>query len=274
MKVADSVLRPPAVAGRFYPNNPAELAQQIAAFMANAEETPRQAIACVVPHAGYRYSGHVAGAVYARLKLPRRFLLLGPRHFPRGKAQAIVSEGAWQTPLGRAGIDSELARELTRADPLLCEDAVAHQAEHALEVQLPFLQHLGGEFRFVPIALGPTDYVQLESLGQTMAEVLRQQPDPVLLIASSDMNHYESDEVTRRKDGLALERILDLDARGLFDTVRRESISMCGIGPVVSVLTAARLLGATRATLVRYATSGDINGDHAAVVGYAGVIVE
>ncbi len=274
MKVANSVLRPPAVAGRFYPNNPAELAQQIAAFMAAAEGKPRPAIACLVPHAGYRYSGHVAGAVYGRLKLPRRFLLLGPRHFPRGKAQAIVSEGAWQTPLGPVEIDSELARELTHAHPSLCEDEVAHQAEHALEVQLPFLQHLGGEFRFVPIALGPTDCVQLESLGQTMAEVLRQQPDPVLMIASSDMNHYESDEVTRRKDRLALECILDLDGRGLFDTVRRESISMCGFGPVVSVLTAARLLGATRATLVRYATSGDINGDRAEVVGYAGVIVE
>jgi MEMO1 family protein len=272
--VADSVLRLPAVAGRFYPDDPAELARQIAAFAPSPEEPPRQAIACVVPHAGYRYSGHVAGAVYARLKLPRRFLLLGPRHFPRGKAQAILSEGAWQTPLGRTEIDSELARELRAVYPGLCEDGVAHQAEHALEVQLPFLQYLSGDFRFVPIALGTTDYVQLESLGHAMAEVLRQQADSVLMIASSDMNHYESDEITRRKDHLALERVLELDARGLFDTVRREGITMCGFGPAVSVLTAARLLGATRATLVRYATSGDITGDRQEVVGYAGVIVE
>lgn len=228
----------------------------------------------MVPHAGYRYSGHVAGAVYARLKLPRRFLLLGPRHFPRGKAQAILSEGAWQTPLGRAEIDSDLARKIKGASPELCEDAVAHQTEHALEVQLPFLQYMSRDFRFVPIALGPTDYARLESLGQAIADVLRRQAEPVLMIASSDMNHYESDRVTRRKDRMALERILELDARGLFDTVHDENISMCGAGPVFSVLTAARLLGATRATLVSYATSGDITGDHEEVVGYAGVIVD
>lgn len=274
MKVAESVLRQPAVAGRFYPDDPVELVHQIRAFVADVERTPHPAIACMIPHAGYRYSGHVAGAVYARLKLPRRFLLIGPRHFPRGKAQAIVSEGSWRTPLGSAEIDSDLARELTRAFPSLCEDEVAHQAEHALEVQIPFLQHLGGDFRFVPIALGPVDFVQLESLGHAMAEVLRQQSDAVLMIASSDMNHYESDEITRHKDRLALERVLELDARGLFDTVRRESISMCGFGPVVSVLTAARRLGATRATLAGYATSGDVNGDRSEVVGYAGVIVE
>jgi hypothetical protein len=216
----------------------------------------------------------VAGAVYARLKLPRRFLLLGPRHFPRGKPQAILSEGTWQTPLGQAEIDSELARDLKAAYPPLCEDGVAHETEHAVEVQLPFLQSLAGDFRFVPIALGPTEYVQLESLGHAIAEVLRRQRDPVLMIASSDMNHYESDEITRRKDGLAIERVLALDAAGLFDVVRREEISMCGFGPAVSMLTAARLLGAARTTLVRYATSGDINGDRNEVVGYAGVIVE
>jgi MEMO1 family protein len=268
------VVRPPAVAGRFYPDDPAELKRQIAGFVPSVEEPLRPALACLLPHAGYRYSGHVAGAVYARLKLPRRFLLLGPRHFPRGKPQAILSEGAWETPLGRAEIDSELARDLKGAYPDLCEDSVAHRTEHAVEVQLPFLQSLAGDFRFVPIALGPTDYVQLESLGHAMAEVLRRQRDPILMIASSDMNHYESDEITRRKDGLAIERVLALDAAGLFDVVRREKITMCGFGPAVSMLTAARLLGATRATLVRYATSGDINGDRNEVVGYAGVIVE
>ncbi len=268
------MLRPPAVAGRFYPDDPAELTRQIASFAFSAEETLRPALACLVPHAGYRYSGHVAGAVYARLKLPRRFLLLGPRHFPRGKPQAILSEGAWETPLGQAEIDSELASDLKSAYPQLCEDGLAHETEHAIEVQLPFLQSLAGDFRFVPIALGPTDYALLESLGHAIADVLRRQRDPVLMIASSDMNHYESDEITRRKDGLAIERVLALDAAGLFEVVRREAISMCGFGPAVSMLTAARLLGATRATLVRYATSGDINGDRNEVVGYAGVIVE
>jgi MEMO1 family protein len=268
------VLRPPAVAGRFYPDDPAELTRQIATYAPASEEPTRRAIACVVPHAGYRYCGRVAGAVYARLKLPQRFLLLGPRHFPRGKPQAILSEGAWETPLGRAEIDSALAAEIKKAYPSLCEDAAAHQTEHSLEVHIPFLQSLAGNFRFVPIVLGPIDYVQLESLGHAMAEVLRRQSKPALMIASSDMNHYESDEITRRKDGLALERVLDLDARGLFDVVGREKISMCGLGPAVSVLIAARLLGAIRGKLVGYATSGDVNGDRSEVVGYAGVIVE
>ena len=270
------MVRLPAVAGRFYSNQVKELSQQVESFCAPpVGEARRRAIACLVPHAGYRFSGHVAGAVYARLELPRRFLLLGPRHYPRGQAQAILSDGAWQTPLGRAEIDAELAAELKRACGALVEDEVAHRDEHALEVQLPFLQTLVGEFRFVPIALGTVDFAALESLGNAVAQVVARQSEPVLIIASSDMNHYESDEITRRKDGQALERLLALDARGLYETVRRESISMCGYGPAVSMLIAARLLGPLRrAELIRYATSGDINGDRSEVVGYAGVIVE
>jgi AmmeMemoRadiSam system protein B len=215
----------------------------------------------------------VAGAVYARLELPRRFILIGPRHYPRGAAQAILSEGAWQTPLGRAEVDAALAAELKRACPALAEDAAAHATEHALEVQLPFLQVLAGEFSFVPIALGTVHYPSLEALGEALAEVIARQKEPVLIIASSDMNHYESDEITRRKDGLTIDRILALDPNGLYETVRHESVSMCGYGPAVSTLSAARRLGARRADLVRYATSGDITGDRDEVVGYAGIIV-
>lgn len=269
------MLRPPAVAGRFYPNDPIELKRQITEFTSIAPELPpRNAIACIVPHAGYRYSGAIAGAVYARMNLPNRFILVGPRHFPHGKAQAILTDGAWQTPLGRAEIDAELAGELASACPFLCEDEEAHQREHSLEAQLPFLQCLSNGFRFVPVVLGPTDYNLLEALGRAIADVVRRQPDSVLVIASSDMNHYESDEITRRKDAQALEAVLALDPRGLFDTVRREGITMCGYGAAVSMLTAARLLGAKRAMLERYGTSGDVNGDREEVVGYAGVIVE
>jgi AmmeMemoRadiSam system protein B len=220
------------------------------------------------------YSGHVAGAVYARLEMPQRVILIGPRHYPRGVAQAILSEGAWQTPLGLAEIDTGMAAELKRICGNLVEDEVAHRNEHALEVQLPFLQSLAADFRFVPIALGPVQYDALESLGKALAEVVAGQKEPVLIVASSDMNHYESDEITRRKDALAIERILALDAQGLHETVRREGITMCGCGPAVSALIAAKLLGAQRAELVRYATSGDISGDRDEVVGYAGIIVE
>lgn len=269
------MVRPPVVAGRFYPDQPEELSQQVKSFcVPPAGQTRRRAVACLVPHAGYRFSGHVAGAVYARLELPRRFVLIGPRHYPRGEAQAILSEGAWQTPLGRAEIDAEMAAELKHACGGLVEDDVAHRSEHALEVQLPFLQELAGEFRFVPIALGPVNFAALELLGKALAQVVARQKEPVLIVASSDMNHYESDEITRRKDGLAIERLLALDAHGLHETVRREAISMCGYGPAVSMLIAAGLLGpARRAELVRYAISGDITGDRDEVVGYAGVIV-
>jgi MEMO1 family protein len=272
------MVRQPAVAGRFYPLQPEELAQQIVKFCptsapASANDVRQRALACVVPHAGYMYSGHVAGAVYARLALPHRFILIGPRHYPRGAAQAILSEGSWQTPLGQAQIDSSLATELKRACPDLSEDAIAHRDEHAIEVQLPFLQKLAGNFRFVPIALGPLHYSALESLGRALAEVVARQTEPALLIASSDMNHYEPDDVTRRKDALAIEQMLARDAKGLHDIVRREGITMCGYGPAVAALIAANLLGAAQAELVRYATSGDINGDRDAVVGYAGVIV-
>jgi len=269
------MLRPPAVSGRFYPSQPEELSRLVNAYCALPEgAVRRRAFAVLVPHAGYRYSGHVAGSVYSRLDLPHRFILIGPRHYPRGAAQAMLSDGAWQTPLGLAKIDSELASELKQACPALVEDAVAHGTEHALEVQLPFLQHLIGDFSFVPIALGTVNYAALESLGRAVAEVMARHEEPVLIIASSDMNHYESDEITRRKDAKAIERLLALDARGLHETVRREGISMCGYGPAVSTLIAARLLGAQRAELVRYATSGDISGDRDEVVGYAGIIIE
>ena len=269
------MVRPPVVSGRFYPNQPDELSRQVASFCSVPQDSAlHRAVACIVPHAGYKYSGQVAGAVYARLELPRRFILIGPRHYPRGAVQAILSEGAWQTPLGLAEIDTGLAAELKCATSSLIEDDVAHRDEHAIEVQIPFLQQLAGEFRFVPIALGPVQYDALETLGKNMAEVVARQKDPVLIVASSDMNHYESDAVTRRKDALAIERLLALDAHGLYDTVRREGITMCGYGPAVSTLIAANLLGARRAELVRYATSGDVSGDRGEVVGYAGIIVE
>ena len=156
---------------------------------------------------------------------------------------------------------------------MLSEDADAHRAEHAAEVQLPFLQARRSEFTFVPIALGTGQFDVLETLGEAMAEVVGAQDERVLLIASSDMNHYENDAITRVKDHKAIERILALDPRGLFDVVMNEDISMCGFGPTVAMLTAAKRLGATSVELIKYATSGDVSGDRDMVVGYAGVVV-
>ena len=207
------------------------------------------------------------------LELPSRFLLLGPRHFPRGERLAILSDYDWHTPLGDAQIDVSLASELKKACPLLHEDAVAHETEHSLEVQLPFLQRLAGDFTFVPIVLGTDRFDAFEALGHAVAHVVRDAGERVLIIASSDMNHYESDAVTRVKDRRAIDMILRLEPRGLYDTVRRESISMCGYGPTVTMLVAAKDLGATEAELVLYATSGDVNNEREQVVGYAGIVV-
>jgi AmmeMemoRadiSam system protein B len=194
-----------------------------------------------------------------------------------GRALAVMSEGAWQTPLGDVPIDSELASALKQRFPALQEDSAAHRAEHAAEVELPFLLLRQRELSFVPIALGTGQFDTLEQLGKAVAEVIARQIEgqrgPVLIVASSDMNHYESDTVTRAKDHRAIERILTLDPRGLFEVVTQQNISMCGFGPAVVMLTAVRELGAKSAELVKYATSGDISGDRNMVVGYAGVVV-
>jgi AmmeMemoRadiSam system protein B len=268
------MMRRPAVAGRFYPAEAETLQRSIELCLGNPQTSQAApAIGCMVPHAGYPYSGPVAGAVYRRLNPPSRFILIGPRHYPAGQPMAILSQGAWLTPFGPVPVDAALAAELKHSCPLLREDVVAHEREHALEVQLPFLQRISGEFTFVPIALGTTVLAALEELGEAIALVVKAERDSVLIVASSDMNHYESDTLTRAKDERAIERILAMDPHGLFNAVRDHDISMCGFAAAVTMLVAARRLGATAADLVAYATSGDITGDREAVVGYAGVIV-
>ncbi|MFQ5662864.1 MAG: AmmeMemoRadiSam system protein B [Terriglobia bacterium] len=264
--------RKPAVAGRFYSARPPELLRDLERYIEVV--TPRQkARGCVVPHAGIMYSGHVAGAVYGRLELPSASIILCPNHSRYGQPLAIMSEGEWETPLGNVPIDAALANALKQACPGLEEDAEAHRFEHSLEVQLPFLQHLQRNFRFVPIAIGVGEYEPLEELGRAMAAVVADTAARPLLVASTDLNHYEPEAVNRIKDRKAIDRILALDPRGLYETVERENISMCGYGPTVAVLTATRELGAQNAELVRYATSGDVTGDRSAVVGYAGIIL-
>jgi hypothetical protein len=185
----------------------------------------------------------------------------------------MMSSGAWRTPLGTVTIDSSLAQSIRQGCHLVMDDAEAHADEHSLEVQLPFLQRQAGEFTFVPIALGVGGYAALESLGHGLAQAARRATQAVLIIASSDMNHYEPDSITRSKDQKAIDKILALDPQGLYDVLRREDISMCGYGPAIAMLTAAKDLGAQQAELVKYATSADASGDRSAVVGYAGIIV-
>jgi hypothetical protein len=211
--------------------------------------------------------------VIASVDLPQRIIVLCPNHTGKGHPLAIMSSGTWETPLGPVPIDSPLADALKKRFPLLTEDADAHRSEHAVEVELPFLQSRRPDFTFVPIALGTGKFETLETLGEAVADTVQEQDERILIVASSDMNHYENDAVTRVKDHKAIEKMLALDAHGLFDTVMKEDISMCGFGPAVVMLTASKCLGASSAELIKYATSGDVSGDRAMVVGYAGIVV-
>ena len=267
-----SIVRKPAVAGRFYPGDPNVLLRDVFGYLTKPPERVR-AIGCVVPHAGYMYSGSVAGAVFARVELPKKFIILCPNHTGMGQPLAIMSEGAWQTPLGEAVVDSKLAAELKQQFHPLQDDVYAHMAEHALEVQLPFLQAQLDEFTFVPICVGIGTYQMLSLLGDALAAVVQRQTEPVLIVASSDMNHYETDSITRKKDNKAIEQIIARSPEKLYETVQKERISMCGFGPAVAMLTAAQAMGAQNAELVKYATSADVSGDRESCVGYAGVVV-
>jgi AmmeMemoRadiSam system protein B len=267
------MLRLPAASGRFYPSNSAELTALVRQYTkVDANAAPARVKACLVPHAGYVYSGPVAGAVYARIIFPKKILILGVRHYPHGEKAAILPVGAWRTPLGDAPIDESLAEALRAACPLLREDSVAHSTEHSLEVQIPFLQTLQPGFTFVPVALGTVRFEDLVTVGEAIGRVIAASGEEILLLTTSDLNHYEDDKTTRVKDHKAIDQILALDARGLYDTCRNEAISMCGLGPTVAMLTALLTLGSTRPELVRYATSGDVSGDYSAVVGYAGML--
>src|SRR5579862_4310397 len=223
------MVREPAVAGRFYPGEKRELESNLQQLLAAAEKKSpgkQKAIACMVPHAAYFYSGAVAAEVFSQLEIPRTVLIVGPRHAPRGANLAINTQGSWRTPLGKAAIDSAFAAALVAAFPQLEEDDVAHRSEHSLEVELPFLQYLVRDLRFVPIALGTINFETLTALGHAIASVVKKMNPAPVIVASSDMNHYESDSITRKKDHQAIEKLLALDPRALYNTVRQEKITM------------------------------------------------
>ncbi len=284
-----SAVRTPAVAGRFYPGRAEELLRDIRKYTSadtsgdTSTSTGRiAAIGCVAPHAGYVYSGAVAGAVYSRLEIPEHCIVLCPNHTGRGRPLAVMASTTWQTPLGEVAADAELGTRLLRRFPTLEEDSAAHRGEHAIEVQLPFLQAQQPRLKIVPIVVGTSDFDVLCGLGEALADVIgdfqeeergESGNEKILIVASSDMNHYESAAITRAKDQKAIDCMMALDARGLWEVVMTEDISMCGFGPAVVMLAAAKLLGATSATLAKYATSGDVSGDYQSVVGYAGIIV-
>jgi len=263
-------VREAAVAGQFYPGSADALEKTVKELIGSGPAAP--AMGVVVPHAGYMYSGRVAGAVYGSVELPQTFVIIGPNHTGLGPAASIMTSGLWRLPDGDAAIETKLAEAILAGSRYLEADGRAHQYEHSIEVQLPFLQYLVGDVHFVPIALMSTNVDVCRDIGLAVAQAVKA-AGPVLVVASSDMTHYESQDQAREKDTLAIERLLALDPEGLLGTVMNRNISMCGVGPATVMLFACKELGATQARLVKYETSGDVTGDFSQVVGYAGVIV-
>jgi AmmeMemoRadiSam system protein B/AmmeMemoRadiSam system protein A len=267
------MIRQPVASGRFYPGTGEQLKALIESF-AETIEDKIDAVGVVSPHAGYIYSGSVAAATLARIEPADTYIIIGPNHTGMGKPFSIMTLGSWQTPFGDVPIDSALAQSILAKSKNLQEDRTAHQNEHAIEVQLPLLQYFKPDLKIVPITLAVATLEIYREIGAAIAQAVKEAAGKkIVIVASSDMTHYESHEAATAKDKRAIGEILKLDEEALLDRVVKERISMCGYASVVTMLTAAKILGAKSAELVRYQTSGDASGDFSAVVGYAGVIV-
>jgi len=269
--------RAPAVAGQFYKGSPDTLQKQVAGFI-QPDALKRKAIGIVSPHAGFMYSGAIAGAVYSSIELPQTFILIGPNHTGLGAPLSLMAQGTWETPLGPVDIDEDLAGSILTSSSHVHDDSLAHLREHSLEVQLPFIQHFRKDFKIVPIQMLDTRYTACVELGRTIAKAVKSwkgsdESREVVIIASSDMSHYETAAVAKDHDFKAIQQILSLDPEGLYKAVRNYGITMCGYGPVIAMMLAAKELGATRAELIKYANSGDVSGDYHQVVGYAGLVI-
>lgn len=266
--------RKPVVAGQFYPGRADQLSSMVGEFLSKAgEKAQERTILAMSPHAGYIFSGTVAGLTLGRANLAKTVLLLGPNHTGMGSRFAVWSAGVWDLPGGGLRVDEELARALLDSDARLVPDQAAHAREHSLEVLLPFLRAIDPETSIVPVAVGEPRLEALLAVGEAVGKVLADWREPVSIVVSSDMSHYVSHEDAKRRDALALKPILDLDPAEAYRVVRENGITMCGIMPLTVGLTAAKALGASKAELVAYATSGEASGDYAQVVGYAGVLV-
>jgi AmmeMemoRadiSam system protein B/AmmeMemoRadiSam system protein A len=269
------MIREPAFAGpdNFYPSSPSQLREMIKATV-DERAVKEEVIGLVLPHAGYIYSGPVVGAVLSKVKIRETAVILCPSHKGYGKLFSVMAEGAWNTPLGKVEIDTELAKRILADSRYLEDDEIAHRFEHAIEVQLPFLQYFKPDVKLVPIVLGHGNIGAYKEIGREIAAAITATKRDALIIASSDMTHYETQESVSNKDAQAIQAILELDEDELLKRVEKYGISMCGYGPAISLISAAKELGAGKAELVKYQTSGDTSGDYSrGVVGYAGISI-
>ncbi len=266
-------VRNPVVAGQFYPGSPSSLKAQIQDFV-DEKVLKEEVIGAVCPHAGYIYSGAVTGAVISKIRFKDTFVILGPNHTGYGRPFSVMTEGVWKTPLGDIEIDSKLGKKLLGSSEYLEDDYIAHLGEHSIEVQIPFLQYFQRDVKLVPIILSPALGTTYKEIGKEIAKAVKDLKREVVIVASSDMTHYESQESAQRKDRQAVEAILNLNEDELLRRVDELNISMCGYAPAVCLISACKELGAGKAELVRYQTSGDVSGNYRSVVGYAGIIIK
>lgn len=268
------MIRKPVVAGQFYPSEPERLKKVIEGFGVVRAPKPQKVIACILPHAGYAYSGKVAAKVLSIIDLAPSCIILGPNHTGYGAGCSVMKEGEWLTPFGLVPIDTDLAGSLIENSKYLEEDEAAHAYEHSIEVELPLLQALcRKDFSFVPIVLASADPLVYNDLASAIATSIKTGKKPVTIIASSDMTHYESQASANKKDHEAIQAMLRLDEHDLLTKIERLGISMCGYVPAVVAMCASKILGAKKAELIAYQTSGDVTGDYEAVVGYAGILI-
>lgn len=271
------MIREPRFTGNtsFYPSDTAVLNDLVGKLISAQEKQRQKAAGIIVPHAGYVYSGKVAGLTYGAVNMPGKLILLGPNHTGMGAPVSIMCEGSWKIPGAQFEIDTELAEKIVSKSRYASNDSIAHMEEHSLEVQLPFIAHCNPSAKIVPIAMGIESSLRntewIDDIGEAVASAVKQQDCEVLLIASSDMSHYVSKEDAEYYDNLAIQKIIQLDHQGLIEIVVLEHISMCGLGPVASVLKACTLLGSTKAELIHYNTSAEAFGQASRVVGYAGL---
>ena len=271
------MIRQPAVAGQFYPARATEITAQLDELIKPKAES-QTAIAIVVPHAGWMYSGATAGLLYSSVRIPDHVIMVGPNHHCVGSSYALFDAGAWRTPVGDVPIDEPLAAALLDNCDLLAEDPRAHGGEHSLEVQVPMLHRVNPRVRIVPVLIGG-DWPEsggrekLREIASAIGQTVREYGKPILLLASTDLNHYENQETSNIKDKLVLDAVVNLDEDGLMQRVKDVEVSMCGVAPTYIVIHAAKRLGAKRGTLVDYRTSGDVTGDHSSVVGYGAVVI-
>ena len=265
--------RPPAVAGQFYTNDPDALRLEVRGYLDGAERRSSvPSILTMAPHAGYYFSGAVAGATLGRANLAETVLLLGPNHTGLGKPLAVWPGGRWLYPGGALAVDTELVEHLIAQESRLELDTLAHQREHSLEVMIPFLAELNPATRIVALAVSQPDLSTLLAVGRSMGRALRGFARPVSMVVSSDMSHFVAHEMAQELDAKALDPALALNPTLFYETVRSENISMCGVLPMTLALAAALELGASQTEITAYATSGEVNGEMRRVVGYAGMI--